>query len=344
MNGAKIIHVFVSMEKGLITMFKRIVISLFIYVLPVSAGISNTIGDTVSLEMLAERCRQMENSIRDLKCEYEWYTVPAWSREELKRLGADSNNILLSKDGVVRMTFSAARLSEPNEMNGRSDWALRIDKVTMLSAADGKEYQSIVQESYDGDVLMRYEGPESKGKAGSGFVVLSDKCPGFFMTPLDFSVLRLANDIDGVPLSKRLADTRLARLGDGTENINGFDAIYVDLLQEQTKQPCIRVYFSIKNDYTPIKYEYFNSGKAGTRIAYSVEAANIVKTGTAGWLPSSGLIVVAGKDRVNGFEVNGSILVNQGLSEKDFVLDFPVGTKVEDRVASRSYVVTEPDE
>jgi hypothetical protein len=42
---------------------------------------------------------------------------------------------------------------------------------------------------------------------------------------------------------------------------------------------------------------------------------------------------------VNAYNAIGPILVNQGLTDEHFDIDFPVGTKVNDEIQDKKYVV-----
>jgi hypothetical protein len=154
-------------------------------------------------------------------------------------------------------------------------------------------------------------------------------------TPFGFSVFRFRfRSITGYkPLSVVLRD--LGRLDNTVEKINGFNTIRADVLQKQTKQVCKRVYFSVDHGYTPIKFDYVERNE----VSLTFEVHSLEQVGEGLWFPSSGVINCAGEKRVNAWQATSKILVNRGLTEKDFDIKFPHGTKVRDEIKGTEYTV-----
>jgi hypothetical protein len=148
--------------------------------------------------------------------------------------------------------------------------------------------------------------------------------------------------IDNKPLSAILRQYKeLVRLDNTITKVNGFNTIRADFLQEQTKQVCIRIFFSVDHGYTPVRYEYVNKGMPDLTF----EVSSLEKVAEGLWFPSSGLIsgsgIVSssGEERVNGFQIISKILVNQGLTDEHFDIEFPPGTEVRDEIKDLEYVV-----
>ncbi len=287
-------------------------------------------GQAVTLDELAARCEAMELAVVDVSLEYDWYNIPPLTRED-----ADSEGFLLPEDGRMHIKLSAANL----ENGGRRHWGLLMEKQAVYFDREGNRIENIARELQAGGIFKRFNF-DANGRGAEGFIGARDAntSPSLFMTPLDFSVLRLANDIDGVPLSVRLKDTRIARFTGEAGKINGWDVVRADLLQEYTRQPCIAIYFSLQHNYTPVKYEYFNSGTAGTKLAFSVEVTSLDAVADGLWFPSSGMIHHSEGTRADAFQATTKLLVNRGLTAKNLDIDFPPGTRIYNRITGSEYV------
>jgi len=57
------------------------------------------------------------------------------------------------------------------------------------------------------------------------------------------------------------------------------------------------------------------------------------------WFPSTGFTKSTNNKRINGFRALGKILVNQGLKDEDFDIEFPPGTRVADEITGKSYTI-----
>jgi len=71
----------------------------------------------------------------------------------------------------------------------------------------------------------------------------------------------------------------------------------------------------------------------------SIEAPMLKQVAEGLWFPSSGCIGSPDEERVNVFQTTSKIVVNQGLTEKDFDIEFPPGTEVRDDIKGRKYVI-----
>jgi len=120
------------------------------------------------------------------------------------------------------------------------------------------------------------------------------------------------------------------------EKINGFDTIRADLLHP-TKQVYLRIYFSVEHGYTPVKFEYIRNG---SEVSSTVEVTSLQKIADGLWFPSSGIMNhYHGMTKIE-YKAIGNIVINQGLKEEDFDIEFPTGTQVDDQVRGIKYIAT----
>ena len=98
----------------------------------------------------------------------------------------------------------------------------------------------------------------------------------------------------------------------------------------------MRIYFSVDHRYTPVKFEHMK-GRGLVALSVNVESLEEVANGV--WFPVIGTFTIPGSDRVSTYQATGPILVNQGLTDEHFDIDFPVGTEVYDEIQDKEYVV-----
>lgn len=166
------------------------------------------------------------------------------------------------------------------------------------------------------------------------------------LTPLRFSVLSLAYLLESVPLSDRLLSNRLrlkneVRLDNVVRQVDGFNTIRADLLtsyvvNDGSRLVYMRVYFSVDHGYTPVRFEHMK-GRNKVGSSTTVESLDEVSEGL--WFPSSGITTNHDSGLINAYQAIGPILVNQGLADEHFDIDFPAGTKVHDEIEGKEYIV-----
>lgn len=291
-----------------------------------------------TVDELADICEEMEFAIVDISLEYEWYNIPPWTIEEVEReMGME---MLVHKDGLRRFKLSAAGLlsnTDPNDPNSSLPDRLLLETSTTIMDKRGNTWDEVTRASYDGKIAKYLQIGGWPREVRTGGISYKKR---FFMlpvnlTPIGFSVLRFrfskVTDSKSLPFVLR----KLGRLDNNIEKINGFNTIRADLLQEWTKQVCIRVYFSVDHGYTPVKYEFMRGGKPDLTI----EVHSLEQVAEGLWFPSSGVINCTDSERVDAYQATSKVLVNQGLTEKDFDIKFPPGTKVHDEIKDLEYVV-----
>ncbi len=308
---------------------------------PVVLFIMATEAKGITAEELADKCQSAENAIRDISMEYEWYHIPPLTHEEqedpFKSIG-----VLLPKDGITKYKLMAAPFID---QNGKQQWRKVQEESSILTTKDGKSWDYLGKESYVGKVYKKFNSGGWPASIMTGTISSNSTGPSILLTPVGFSVFRfeLEKGTNGNKLSYclRYKEKEIVRVSDSISKVNDFNTICVEFLQEYSKLPCVRVYFSVDHNYTPIKYEYLNSNKAGTQLNFAVDIHSLEKIVDGLWFPTSGTISAPDDRHVNSFQVMEKILVNQGLQEKDFDIEFPVGTRVQDQIAKREYTVSE---
>jgi len=297
----------------------------------------------VTVEELANICEAMESAIVDISLEYEWLTIPHQTFEEAEaEMGVE---VLMVKDGRRMFKLSAAGLlfnRDPNDPNSPPlpDRFLLEESATIITKK-GNSWDNVIKQSYNGKIgkYLNIGGWPHQSMTA----IISKERPSIstILTPLGFSVLRfrMSEVTNRLPLSDNLRDYKeLVHLDDTVKNINGFNTVRADFLQEYTKQVCMRVYFSVDQGYTPVRYEYMSGGE--TEIVVGViDVHSLEKVAEGLWFPSSGTISSPDDEEINVYQAISKIVVNQGLTEKDFNIDFPPGTKVQNEITGEEYVV-----
>lgn len=298
----------------------------------------------ITIDELAGICEKMESSIADISLEYNWYVVPPWTIEESeKEMGIPTLAVI---NGLNKCKLSAAGLS-PKDTNTPVPRRILTEVASTVIDKDGHSWYAVLKKSYDGKVIKLLSTGGFPEPVPDGEIVRGEDFTKYMgsivLTPIGFSVLRFKTDkvVDNKPLSSVLRhDKELVRLDNAIQKVNDFNTVRVDLLQESTKQVCIRVYFSVDHGYTPVRYEYVETTKAGTiKVGMTVDIQSLEKVAEELWFPSSGSISVSDSKHINKFVATSKIAVNQGPTDKQFDIDFPVGTRVYDTINGRRYVV-----
>jgi hypothetical protein len=299
-------------------------------------------AEAITANELAGIVEQMESAIVDISMEYEESVIPTPTHQE------SEGEVLVAKDGYRRCKFSAGRLlsqGDPNAMNWNGPGQfLQEDWITFVMK-DGNSWDGVTRLSYNGQTGKYLNEGSWPNNRDSATVLNNKPYVNGNLTLLGFSVLRMAYHPDPMPLSARLLSSRLrakdkVRIDNVVKKIDGFNTIRADLLTdfiyEGNRLVYARIYFSVDHGYTPVKFEHMK-GRGLVALSANVESLEEVAEGL--WFPDSGIITTAGSDRVSAYNAIGPILVNQGLTDEDFDIDFPLGTEVHDEIQDRDYVV-----
>ncbi len=299
-------------------------------------------AEAITANELADIIEQMESGIVDISMEHELRIIPAPTHQEAEF------EVLVAKDGYRRCKFSADRLlsqEDPNAMDWNGPGQFLQERWATLVTKEGNSWAGVTRRSYDGQISKYLNIGGWPKETRSATVSNNKPYVNGNLTLLGFSVLRMAYNPEPMPLSARLLSSRLrakdkVRIDNKVSKIDGFNTIRADLLtdflHEGNRLVYMRIYFSVDHSYTPVKFEHMK-GHGLVALSANVESLEEVANGL--WFPDSGTFTVPGSDRVSTYQAIGPILVNQGLTDDYFDIDFPVGTKVEDKIQDTEYVV-----
>ncbi|UCD50292.1 MAG: carboxypeptidase regulatory-like domain-containing protein [Phycisphaerales bacterium] len=287
----------------------------------------------ITAEELADICAAKEAAIVDITVECEWGVSPAPTVEE-----AAGTDTLIGK-GSQKCIWATKR-----PFLKRS---LSIDRQTIVDPS-GDAFESTMMQSYDG-VEARYASisDDPRRRIARGTVTRTRRFdPPTNHTPLAFSILRPACMDEKVPLSELLRRSEFVRISDKVEQVNGFNALAVDLLRNLPdiplihKQPYMRVCLAVDHDCTPIQYLYYSPGPEGRglRLDFSVDVQALEPRAGGLWFPSMGSMTSTQSDITNTYKAT-KITLNQGLRDGDFRIAFPAGTRVSDETTGTRYTV-----
>jgi hypothetical protein len=134
----------------------------------------------------------------------------------------------------------------------------------------------------------------------------------------------------------------MVHVTDAMTRVNDFNTIRVVLMLMESKLAYTRIYFSVDHNYAPVMYENLKGRNGEVSVTTEVHSLEQIADGV--WFPTSGLGRPSDEERVYAFQVKGKILANQGLTDKDFDIKFPVGTRVSDQITGKKYVVDDAND
>jgi len=292
----------------------------------------------ITVEKLADICEAMESAIVDVSMEYEWYVEPPMTVEDIAGTG------MLIDKGHPKYQWSTARPFGER---------VRFISSTTIMNAEGDSWDSVTKKSYNGEfgknVWISRTLDGALRTTPDGIITKSKSfMPSLILSPLGFSVLRLSFSkvADNVPLSAVLRE--LARVDNTVAKVNGFNTIRADFLirsddPKTNKRVYLRVYFSVDHGYTPIRYEHIRLGRPESGkpeiVAGTIEVDSLEQVAEGLWFPSGGTISSPDDKQMNVYRATSKIVVNQGLTDEDFDIEFPPGTKVRDEIRDTEYIV-----
>ena len=286
----------------------------------------------ITLDELADICRTMESAFTDISVEYEWGFEPAPSLQDMP-----VQDILIQK-GLAKKKWSSK--------HPFTEIFLTTEQAT-LANPNGASFDSTTMSSCDGETTrhLTIGGLSSTGEQANisdGSITKSPRSkPILNSTPIAFSILRLGLDHEKIPLSKRLLNSEFVRLSDNIEKVNGFNTVCAEFLWDapnvpilHKKEPQLRIYFSVDHGYTPIKFDNLSHTKSGSKVNFSVNVTSLEKVSDNIWFPSEGSLA---QNPTNTYRAS-KIVINQGLKDEDFRIEFPPGTRIFNEISGLSYV------
>jgi hypothetical protein len=305
----------------------------------------SAVSQPITIEQLADICEAMESAIVDLSVEYDWFADSPMSLEERLQLIADKP--MISVSASIPTFKLVCSLSPPASNNPNAPLFGRfVHEDSVIVARDPNTmWDSFHKQSYDGQIAKGLTIGSSRGPTKLGIISKPDHPIELYVTPLEFSVrcLRLRETLGQMPLSAALRfynSKQLVRLDNTVRKVNDANSISVDFSLESVGTVYMRIYFSVDHGYTPVRYEHL-SGPKPERVALTVEVTSLQEVAKGVWFPSSGAMLTPDWSDKEGnyYQATGKILVNQGLTAKDFDIVFPPGTKVHDEIKDVKYIV-----
>jgi hypothetical protein len=305
----------------------------------------------IATDELISKCQWIESSIRDVSAEYEWYIIPPYTPQELKNKTGEE--ALVSKDGILKNKIFAARYFDSNNSDSLSSpyhWRVMRESSFTLIAEKGQSWDASTKESYDGQIYKKLNIDSHASLLQNGFVSAGPwehSNVTVRESPIGFSIFRPELLIDDTLLSMLLRernDKGLLKIGSEAQKVGDFNTICVELFLKLDSGNVLlrRIYFSMEHNYTPVKYEYFNPlREGGSKLAILVEVQSLQSVGDGLWFPTSGTSRFTDDEHERAFQVKGKILINQGLTDRDFDIKFPVGTRLSDQITGKEYKVSD---
>jgi hypothetical protein len=290
--------------------------------------VSSSVSFAIEAKDLANICQNMEKAINDISIEYEWFHIPPMTVND-----ANDENF------YVWITPWKQSLTSKKPFNRHY---LFIEKFTAMNKK-GCSFEDFRKISYNNKVSKFFSSAPSCSNSISmnGAIAKGEKfMTGIAATPIGFSVFRFAYDGEKMPLSKLLREKDIVKVDNNIVKINDFNAIRADIFTawkwKNEHLLIYKIYFAVDYGYTPIRYEYMT----GPKVTGTIDVNSLQEVQKKLWLPSSGLITSSDPNhRTNGFRVIGKIRVNRGLKDKDFDIEFPPGTWVNDEIAGKMYTI-----
>jgi len=303
----------------------------------------------ITIDELADICRTMESAISDIRVEYEWYLIPPSTPQEMQQHEAEMGlGLLRTKDGVTKHKLSASGLlpkRDPNDPNAPLPERFMVAASETVVDAQGHTWDSTITESYNGQTGKRFQDDGWPARMLEGIVSQKKRFDcSMLLSPVGFSILRPAYCpvMDYAPLSVVLTRHKeFVRLDSTIRNVNGFNAIRIDVLTEYSGEVFEQIYFSVDHGYTPVCFKYINGYGTPQENSLNIDVGSLEEVADGLWFPSSGTASCTDEGKINVYEATGPIVVNQGLKSEDFDIKFPLGTKVYDHIDNTKYVVKE---
>jgi len=292
----------------------------------------------VTADELANICQAMESDISDISLEYEWNDIVAPSFDKVVEQGMDPERVFLQKEGRRKFKLSAGRSQTDDPNIAYFDRILLEDAETLLTV-DGNSFESKIKSCLNSGTAKYLQIGGWPRDVCQGGISETKRyfLPSLNLTPFGFSVLRcrFSKVCDYKPLSVLLR--QFGRVDNKIQKVNEFNTIRADLLSESKARVWMHIFFSVDHAYTPVRYEHVRGNNV---VGLVVQITSLEKVAEGLWFPSSGIVGPAGDPNdADVYIATSRIVVNQGLTDKDFDIKFPAGTKVYDEIRDLKYIV-----
>jgi len=320
--------------------FCSCIIGLFLIMVSLPRATAATGEQPITIEQLTDTIEQMESAIVDISLEYEWLTDSAMTLGEKFEFIADKNWSIIVGPRTCKMVCSLA-LPDPNDPDVPLFDRFLFEKSDISMRDPNKPVHNLIKRCFNGQIRKDLYIGGSPHTVRDGRISKPDGVPhSWIPNPVEYFFILRCRAIEKMPLSKALRKLIVpVRINHALKKVGDFNTISAEFIDESTNNPFKQVCFSVDHDFTPVKYEDLDvyTGEP----TFTVEITSLQEVAPGLWFPKSGLI----KDHrdphkwANLYQATGPIIVNQGLTSEDFDIDFPVGTKVSDKIQGREYVV-----
>ena len=291
----------------------------------------------MTLEELAEICAAWETAIEDVYAEYDWDREPAYTTMDI------TEQVVAVPTGPRKFTWATARpfadrslFVESTEWVDAGNHPFHITETRSYSGETGKRLQ------------MRRDVAQGQPSADGTITKSRRFVPPGSITPRRFTILRFHEERPDYPLSEALRKAEWVDMSADIQQIGSFRTIRVDFYAEgfRDKQgdrvPLSRMYFSVDHGYAPVQFELLNFRKIITRDVVT----ELEEVAPGIWYPKEACATEFGQDGTeHTFTYRASkVVVNQGLSQDFFDIDFPPGTRVSDEILDSEYYIRPTEE
>ena len=298
-------------------------------------------ANAITIEELADTCEKMEKAYEDITVDYEWAVKPPATIEDLKKDGIGG----LLTIGPEKCSFST-KVPFDKRMLYKSNEKLMNEEE--------KTFKEIRIDSYDGKTAKHFtQGAlcPTGEQVDISFGVITERkdfLPLLNVTPLSFTIFRMRYaESEKISIPECLRKNEVVSINDSIKKVNDFNTVNIELLWDVPDIPLIHkkqwkycIYFSVDHGYTPVKFEQFNPSESGPKLIYAVNITALKKVSDNLWFPSKGYLGSPANNLINTYNAS-KIIVNQGLTDKDFDIKFPLGTRITDETTGFGYVQAE---
>jgi hypothetical protein len=288
--------------------------------------ISSVTGKNVNIDLdsLLEICQSAQDGLNDVYVEYDFDVInpyPEEVNEVVRKIGGFFNK------GPEHVQWWGVKPFK--------EFSKSISKSVVEDTA-GKTSELLRCRSYNGKTAKTYQmEQDALGTVQTGGI--SADLRENNLSILDFTTFYTEEGYDVAEGIRHLKDNNIGwlKLNLEIKKVNDFNTINIEHWKAyRDKNLLIRRYtFSIDHNFTLIRIE-FSNGKdvVGT---HDVLALTQIENGI--WFPTE-CRAFASDGLTNTIKVK-KIAANQGLTDKDFDIEFPPGTKVNDEITGKQYTI-----
>jgi hypothetical protein len=283
-------------------------------------------GDSanITLDLLADIVEAQEQAIVDITVEYTISVDPPPKKQNglIIGIGPKKYKWFASKP-FTELSKSSCDFSVMNE--NENAWDVHISQA------------------YNGKVAKKYQLDGWPNRSSEGIITNKRNFkPIKSATPLAYTVHHFADQYFSLSQLLREKEKVTVVLDNEIRTVNNFDAICIDIYGHSKDKKVLaqRVFFSPEHNFTPVKIEYFN-GRT-TSVEFNVLELEEVKEGI--WFPIKGCSISSRPNTPQNIYQASKVILNQGLKEDFFDIEFPPGTEIHDEITGLRYIIKPTEE